>query len=234
MRFEFPLSRPLLLAFGVLGLSACLSSNSPVDQVPTEPISEEKSISITRIASDGTGNCNFDPTPEDPMVVALNLTEYGQAGLCGGCMEVQGPNQKKVNVRIVDSCAGCSTTEFGVTPQVFDAVGASDLVKTTVKWRYTTCPVQGPVRYHFKDGSSQYWVAIQPRNYRWPIQKLEWNKNGTWVEIHREAYNYFVEPAGMTPPVQVRVTGSNGETLTDTLPSLIGGTTLDGATQFSE
>ncbi|MFL5343809.1 MAG: expansin EXLX1 family cellulose-binding protein [Hyalangium sp.] len=237
MRFENVLSPHVLIAAGLLGLAACSGSNPPDEDggVPVEPISDQKQITATRVASDGSGNCNFDATPDDLLVAALNPTEYAGAAMCGGCMELQGPNQKKVHVRIVDSCSGCSTAELGVTPQVFDAVGAGDQLKTAVKWRYITCPVQGPVRYRFKEGSSQYWVAVQVLNHRRPIQKMEWNKNGAWVEIQRQPYNYFVEPAGMPPgPVQVRVTSEDGQTLVDTLPDVNGGTVVDGAAQFSE
>ncbi len=233
MRSENVLSPHVLIAVGVLGLAGCSASNPP-DELSVDPISDQKEIETIRIASDGTGNCNFDPSPDDLNVAALNPTEYAEAALCGGCMELQGPNQKKVHVRIVDSCSGCTTSELGVTPQVFEAMGAGDLLKATVKWRYITCPVQGPVRYRFKEDSSQYWVALQVRNHRLPIQKLEWNKNGTWVEVKRQPYNYFVEPSGMGPgPVQVRVTATNGQTLEDTLPTVVPGTVVDGTAQFT-
>jgi expansin (peptidoglycan-binding protein) len=235
MRFENVLPPRVLIAAGVLGLAACSSSTPPGEEIPVEPLSDQKDIGAIRVASDGTGNCNFDPSPDDLLVAALNPTEYANAAVCGSCIELQGPNQKPVHARIVDSCSGCSTAELGVTPQVFEAMGAKDLLKTTIKWRYTTCPVEGPVRYRFKEDSSQYWVAIQVRNHKRPIQKLEWNKNGTWVEVHREAYNYFVEPSGMgAGPIQVRVTATDGETLEDTLPTVAAGTVVDGAAQFKD
>lgn len=237
MRFENVPSPYVLIATGLLGLAACSGSHPPGEgeDVPVDPISDEKQINLTRIASDGSGNCNFDATPNDLLVVGLNPTEYAGAAMCGGCMEVQGPNQKKVLLRVVDSCAGCSTEEFGVTPQVFEAIGADDLLQAPVKWRYTTCAVQGPVRYRFKEGSSQYWMALQVLNHRRPIQKLELNKSGTWVEIPRQPYNYFVEPAGVAPgPMQVRITSADGQMLEDTLPGPNGGVVVDGAAQFNE
>jgi expansin (peptidoglycan-binding protein) len=238
MRFENVLFPRVLIAAGALALAACSDSSGSdgsSDEPPVSPLSDQKEIVVTRIASDGTGNCNFDPSPEDLNVAALNPIEYGEAALCGGCMELQGPNQKKVHARIVDSCSGCSTGELGVSPQVFESVGAGDLLKTTVKWRYITCPVQGPLRYRFKEDSSQYWVAIQVRNHRLPIQKLEWNKGGTWIPVKREAYNYFVEPSGMGPgPIQVRVTATDGQALVDTLPAVIQGTVVDGVAQFKD
>ena len=96
-----------------------------------------------------------------------------------------------------------------------------------------TCDVQGPIRYHFKDGSSQWWAAIQVLNHRMPVTKLEYWKNGAWVNVKRESYNYFVEPSGMgSGPIKVRVTASDGQTLEDTLPGAASNATYNGAAQF--
>jgi expansin (peptidoglycan-binding protein) len=231
MRFENVPLRHVLIAAGALSLMACSASTPPEEQV--SPLSDERPGVAIRIASDGTGNCNFDASPEDLNIAALSPAEYGQSEKCGGCAELAGPNKQKVIVRIVDSCSGCTVDQMGLTPQVFDAMGAGDLQQTGISWRYTSCPVQGPVRYRFKEDSNPYWVAIQVRNHLLPITKLEWQKDGTWLEVHREAYNYFVEPSGMGPgPIQVRVTASSDQTLEDTLPTVVQATVVDGAAQF--
>ncbi|WP_224244506.1 expansin EXLX1 family cellulose-binding protein [Hyalangium gracile] len=234
MRFENVLSPHVLIAVGVLGLTACSDSNPPEE--PVAPLSEEKTSTATRVVSDGTGNCNFDPSPEDLHVAALDATAYGDSGLCGACAELELPaEKKKVRVRIVDSCSGCTPDQLGLSPQVFDSMGGSNLITASVRWRYITCPVQGPLRYRFKEDSSPYWVAIQVRNHRHPIQKLEWEKDGTWIEVKREAYNYFVEPAGMGPgPLHLRLTSTTGRVIEDTLPVVIQGTVVDGKAQFED
>jgi expansin len=96
-----------------------------------------------------------------------------------------------------------------------------------------TCDVQGPIRYHLKDGSSRSWTAIQVLNHRLPVAKLEYWKNDAWVNVKRESYNYFVEPSGMgSGSIKVRVTASDGQTLEDTLPEAASDKTYDGAAQF--
>ena len=37
--------------------------------------------------ADGTGNCSFDPSPEDLMVAAMNHADYDNAALCGAFIE---------------------------------------------------------------------------------------------------------------------------------------------------
>jgi expansin (peptidoglycan-binding protein) len=231
MRHEKALSPYVLFAAGMLSLSAC-SGTSP-EGGPVEPISDQRQSTATRIESDGTGHCNFSASPDDLNLAALGNTDYVNGAMCGACLEVEGPNQKKVVARVVDSCSGCSAEQIALTKQVFDKMGAADLLWTSIRWRYVTCPVVGPLSYRFKEDSSPYWVAIQVRNHRLPIQKLEWQKNGAWVEVKREPYNYFVEPGGMGPgPIRVRVTASDGQQLEDTLPQVIQATVVQGAAQF--
>jgi expansin (peptidoglycan-binding protein) len=233
MRFENVPTSHVLIAVGALGLAACSDSNPP--EIPVDPLSEEKTSVAIRVASDGTGNCNFPINQNDLLVIALDPAAYAAAAMCGACAEMELPDQKKkVRVRVVDSCSGCAPEQLGVSPQVFDALGGSDLLQANVRWRFITCPVEGPIRYHIKDGSSAYWVAIQVRNHRLPIRKLEWEKDGTWHEVKRESYNYFVQENLGPGPVHVRVTAHNGKTLEDTLPYIQGNTDIDGAAQFED
>ena len=46
----------------------------------------------TYYAADGTGNCSFDASPDDLMVVAMNHVDYADAQWCGACLAVTGPN----------------------------------------------------------------------------------------------------------------------------------------------
>jgi expansin (peptidoglycan-binding protein) len=104
----------------------------------------------------------------------------------------------------------------------------------SISWRVVSPAISGPISYHFKDGSNQWWTAVQIRNHRNPITKLEYkNSQGQWVSVERVDYNYFVEPSGMGPgPYTFRVTDSYGNTLQD---SGIGGgdnVTRAGVAQF--
>jgi expansin (peptidoglycan-binding protein) len=233
MRLENVPPSYVLIAAGVLGLTACSESTPPGGGPDVEPISEAKDSVAIRIETDGTGNCNFDPLVGNRYVAALNNTDYANGAMCGACAEVEGPSGQKVIVRVVDSCAGCTGEEIGLSEQSLDTLGAQGQVQASIRWRYVSCPVAGPVQYRFKEDSSPYWVAIQVRNHRLPIQKLEWDKGGTWVDVPRQPYNYFVEPSGMGPgPIRLRVTAADGQQLEDTLPQVIAATVVVGAAQF--
>ena len=116
-----------------------------------------------------------------------------------------------------------------------DRVTGAEGYRVQTRWRLVSCAVQGPVRYRIKEGSSADWTAIQVRNHLLPIKKLEWEKSGTWVEVTRQPYNYFVEPSGMgAGPIRVRVTATDGQQLEDTLPQVIQATIVIGAAQFAK
>ena len=62
---------------------------------------------------------------------------------------------------------------------------------------FVACDAEGPVSYKFKDGSNPYWTAVQVRNSRYPIAKLETSKDGaSFVEAQRQDYNYFLNGSG--------------------------------------
>jgi expansin (peptidoglycan-binding protein) len=166
--------------------------------------------------ADGSGNCSFDPTPSDLMIGAMNHTDYASAALCGAFVEVTGP-KGVVNVRIVDRCPECPAGNIDLSPQAFAKI--ADLVagRVPITWRIISPDINGPIKYRFKEGSNQWWTAVQVRNHRNPITKFEYrNAAGQWVVVQRMEYNYFVETNGMGPgPYTFRVTDIYGNMLID-------------------
>jgi expansin (peptidoglycan-binding protein) len=105
----------------------------------------------------------------------------------------------------------------------------------SITWQVVSPDLTGSIAYQFKDGSNQWWTAVQIRNHRNPIAKLEYlNMGGQWITVPRTSYNYFVQTnPGMGPgPYTFRVTDSYGNVLTDSgIPHIEDGT-INGANQF--
>jgi expansin (peptidoglycan-binding protein) len=214
----------------MLGLAAC-SSEELIDELVA--LEEFRPGIATWYEATGAGHCGYDASPQDMDVAAMNAPQFAGSAVCGACAEVKGP-QGTVRVRIVDSCPECLAGHLDLSEEAFAKIAPVSAGRVNTEWRLVSCAVAGPVRYRIKEGSSADWTAIQVRNHLLPIQKLEWQKAGAWVEVKREPYNYFVEQKGMGKgPVRIRITATDGQQLEDTLPEIKERTTFDGAAQFS-
>ena len=181
----------------------------------------------------GEGNCAFPASPENMMVAAMNHSDYADAALCGAYVQAIGPNGAII-VRIVDRCPECAPGDIDFSREAFAEI--ADLVagRVPISWQLVSYPLDGPIVYHFKDGSNQWWTAVQIRNHSNPIAKLEaLDSNGIFQEIPRKSYNYFVADSGLGPgPYTFRVTDVFGQTLTDSsIPHTENGD-VAGAAQF--
>jgi len=180
----------------------------------------------------GAGNCGFDPSPNDLMVAAMNHADYGTADWCGACVEVTGPTGV-VTVRIVDQCPGCAKGDLDLSPQAFEQLSPLSAGRIAITWHEVACDVSGPIAYHFKDGANAFWTAIQIRNHRYPIAKLEADTGTGYVAIPRVDYNYFVQESGLGDgPYALRVTDTRGHVVDDTGIALGDDVTRTGSSQF--
>lgn len=185
-------------------------TNEPV------PFGPEHTGEGTYYNATGAGNCSFDPSPQNLMVAALNHVDYADSALCGAYIEVTGP-QGSVMVRLVDQCPGCPEGDVDLSQEAFAQIAELSAGRVPISWQLLSMPLDGPIVYHFKDGSNQWWTAVQIRNHRNPILRLEYlNGGGNFEEVPRLSYNYFVQASGMGPgPYTFRVTDTLGNMLVD-------------------
>ena len=182
----------------------------------------------------GDGACLFGPSPDDLLVAAMNAEEYDHAAYCGAYLHVSGP-KGEVTVRVVDLCPECKAGHLDLSPQSFTRIGDLPQGVIPITWQVISPPVSGPIAYHFKNGSNQWWTAVQVRNHRNPIAKLEYlNGSGQWVNVPRTDYNYFVqtEPGMGLGPYSFRVTDWYGNQLVDSGIPLLENGTVEGSSQF--
>jgi expansin (peptidoglycan-binding protein) len=186
----------------------------------------------TYYAADGSGNCTFDPSPSDLRVAAMNQTDYLNSRACGACAQITGP-LGEITVRIVDRCPECPKGDVDLSREAFAEIAEIPQGRVDIRWKYVSCAVTGAVRYRFKEGSSEFWTAVQVRNHRNAIAKLEYQKGGAYVNVTREEYNYFVEADGMGPgPYTFRVTDVYGNQIVDTGVAFAEAREVQGKGQF--
>lgn len=182
----------------------------------------------------GGGNCSF-PYPGSPAYTgAMNQIQYDSSLTCGACVEVTG-NKGSLVISIEDRCPECQYGDIDLSEDAFPFIDDKINGRVPISWKFVPCPVQGAVKLYFKEGSSQWWTAVQVRNHKYPIVKLEYKVNNEWVNVHREMYNYFVVQSGMGPgPFSFRITDMYGDIIEeDNIPLLVT-TEIDGQNQFPD
>ncbi len=183
----------------------------------------------------GAGSCLFGASPSDLMVAAMNAAEYDHAATCGAYVQVKGPKGSAM-VRIVDLCPGCQAGHLDLSREAFAQIADLPQGRVPISWQIVSPALSGPIAYHFKDGSNQWWIAVQIRNHRNPIASLEYRaSNGKWVSLPREDYNYFIinlSPDHDPGPYTFRVTDWYGNVLVDSgIPLVVNGS-VNGSAQF--
>lgn len=211
------LSLPLLLAAcAPAGPGECDPSFSLCDDIGSCEAPVVHTGEGTFYAADGSGNCSFDPSPDDLRVAAINNTDYGNSEPCGACARVVGP-LGEITVRIVDRCPECPEGDLDLSQEAFAEIANPVDGRVPISWTFVPCEVEGPMVYHFKEGSNPFFTAVQLRNHRNPIATVEaLDANGQFVSIDRVNFNFFIEESGLGPgPYTFRVTDVFGQVIED-------------------
>ena len=195
---------------------------------PAIPYGEQHSGTATYYEANGNGSCMFDALPEPQYVAALNNVDYddpvinGQsydnAAMCGAYALVTGRNGS-IRVKIVDRCDGglCTKDHLDLSTEAFAEIDDLNAGYVPISWQLVSVPLEGPIWFRYKDGSSQWWTGIQVRNHRNPVAKVELLRNSAWETIPRTQYNYFIADEGFGAGCPtLRITDVFGNQLTET------------------
>ena len=198
------------------------------DPVPFGPVHSGEG---TYYFATGAGNCSFDPSPQNLMVAALNNVDYASSALCGAFIQVDGP-QGSVMVRIVDQCPECPEGDVDLSQEAFAEIAPLSAGRVDITWQLVSPPLEGPIVYHFKDGSNQWWTAVQIRNHRNPIAKVEFLNDSSFQNMPRAGYNYFILSNMGEGPYTFRVTDTLGNVLVDNNIPMTPDGDVSGSGQF--
>ena len=180
----------------------------------------------------GGGNCSF-PNPNAPVYTgAMNEFQYDGSLTCGTCVEVTGARGSVV-VSIEDRCPECKFGDIDLSIPAFNQIDDPIKGRVPISWKIVPCPYNNGVKFRFKGGSSKYWTAVQVRNHRYPVAKLEYKVGGSYVKINRKDYNYFLVETGMGPgPYDFRITDIYGSVIEEKNIPLTLSTDIAGVNQF--
>lgn len=181
----------------------------------------------------GFGNCSFPNSLFTPFYIgAMNASQYGLAAYCGACAEVTGPNGKVI-VTVIDQYPECKQGDIDLSPEAFDQIANRIDGRVKISWKIVSCASASPVQFYIKEGSSQYWTAVQVRNHKNKLEKFEYWNGTSYVALPRQDYNYFLASSGLgAGPYKFRLTDVYGNQIVEENIPLKITTVLNGSKQF--
>lgn len=180
------------------------------------------------------GNCSFPSSDFSPFLIgAMNASQYGKADFCGACAEVTGPSGGKVVITIIDQCPECKMGDIDLSPEAFDFLAPRIDGRIKISWKLVPCPLTTPVQFYIKDGSSQYWIAVQVRNHKNKIEMFEYWNGTAYVTLPRQDFNYFLADKGLgVGPYKFRLTDVYGNQIVEENIPLKITSVIQGKNQF--
>lgn len=164
-------------------------------------------------AADGNGACLFGPAA-NMMIAAMNETDYETSKACGDHILVRAANGATITVLITNECPlPCAPGQLDLSQQAFVALAGANLGRMPVTWKLLSPDDAGTISVRYQTGSSQYWCSIQVIGHRNPVALLEVRVGGSWQQLPRTSYNYFVSAHGGGCGGPIRITDIYGQQL---------------------
>ena len=165
------------------------------------------------------GGCAMlDPVSKDYWITAMNLPDWNNAELAGAYLEVTG-ELGTIKVLVTDLLPEGAKGDLDLYTDAFPLIAPAEKGKVPVTWKIIPLDTaeSAPVSYKYKVGSTEFWCAVQVRNHRYPIEKLEYlNADGEFVELPRRNFNYFEAQSGLGKgPFTFRITDIYGQVIVD-------------------
>lgn len=168
---------------------------------------------------------------------ALNAEDYNNAMLAGAYLEVTGPNGS-ANVYVVDKLPEGQKGDIDLDLKAFEKVTGLSSGSIDVTWKIIPLDTADakPMSYRFKDNKyNPNWSEVQVYDQKYPIYSFEYLKDGKYVSIAREEYNYFKKTDGIgESPYTFRITDIYGHVVIEENIDLSSGGPVTGTAQFKD
>lgn len=171
------------------------------------------------VAGSSGGNCGIPVESGDFYHCAMNHVQYDSSAACGACVRVLGP-KGEITLKVVDRCPECAEGDIDLSTEAFVQLAELKDGRIPIKWRYVPCSAENTIKVFFEEGTSPYYFKAQFRDFKYALEKVEYQKrDGSFIPIHREMYNYFVALSGIDEdksqcgPYTFRLTAVSGESV---------------------
>ncbi|ETW09030.1 hypothetical protein H310_01498 [Aphanomyces invadans] len=166
-----------------------------------------------------TGNCapmNHLPTATK-YHVAMNDKQYNEGLNCGRCVQVQCTDSrctsnKVMTAQVTDRCPECSHGDLDMTLPLFNELTGHFTDKYKIEWQFVDCPVSGGVQVCAKEGSSKFWLYVQPMNTVSGVKEMK--VNGGAAPPFLPCFYFMTTKLGVElEETEVEMTSWAGETI---------------------
>lgn len=188
------------------------------------------------LTDDNLGNAMLNDVRGEHYYAAMNTEDYNTAMLAGAYVEVTGP-KGSVDVYIVDRLPEGKKGDLDLDPAAFEKIADKVDGRVQVTWKIIPFDnaAEKNVSYRFKNNKyNKYFSEVQVLDHKYPIYSFEVMKNGEFVNVQREEYNYFKDTSGFgDAPYTFRLTDIYGHVIIDENVDLSSGAAYGGV-QFPD
>ena len=146
------------------------------------------------------------------------------ADLCDACIWVTTGKGKSALLRVV-TYGDTTSDSIDVSPEAFAILDSGEFPRT-MTWQLAKCPDTGPLLYEFQTGANEWWTSLWVRSARVPVEKVEVKSvnHASFVPLQRGGDGTLTDGGGFgNGPFTIRVTGIDGQQVTDTFDWPAGG-----------
>jgi len=167
-------------------------------------------------------------------LAGVSHTYSGGGSVCDACIKITTASGRTRVARVVTYGDTPHPSNLDVSPSVYQSLNTGEYPRS-MSWEFTPCPTTSPLYYQFQTASSIWWTSFWVRNPKIPITKVEVMSanHASFVELRRETDGTLNDDGGFgSGPFTLRITGMDGQVLTETLPGFSAGQIVTATVQF--
>ena len=162
--------------------------------------------------------------------------EHADAGgTCDACILIKTATGRSIVARVVTYGDEADPGDIDVSPSVFQTLNTGEYPRS-MTWQFSKCPDTGTLQYEFQTGANVYWTSFWVRNQRVPLATAEVQSanHSSFFALRRETDGTLNDDGGFGEgSFTLRLTGIDGQVITDTFPSFSPGQLITSTQQFN-
>ncbi len=168
------------------------------------------------------------------LLAGVSHAYAGAGSVCDACIKITTATGRTQVARVVTYGDTPHPSNLDVSPSIYQGLNTGEYPRS-MSWEFTPCPAPSPLFYQFKTASSIWWTSLWVRNPKIPITRVEVKSanHASFFELRRETDGTLNDDGGFGPgPFTLRITGMDGQVLTETLPGFSAGQLITATVQF--